>query len=152
MNYLKCDYTLRHGKGRHEAIVTGMIAAGVFVSLKNTAIEGFIHISNLGWGYYEFDEKALTMTSHEEMAQVRVDDRVIVCLEEEHLENRRESFVRSTNLERHVIKGAKKGRSGGRRGSRQGWRPYRDEFFDADFLTSTWEDDDDDDDLDEDWF
>ena len=27
MNYLKCDYMLRHGKGRHEAVVTGMIPA-----------------------------------------------------------------------------------------------------------------------------
>lgn len=154
MNYLKCDYMIRHGKGRHEAIVTGMIAAGVFVSLKDTAIEGFIHISNLGWGYYEFDEKALTMTSREEMAQVRVGDRVIVRLEDVDLENRRMSFVLDTNLERHVIKGVKKGgRSSGRRGSRQGWRPYRDDdFLDHDFLTSTWEDDDDGDDLDEDWF
>lgn len=154
MNYLKCDYMIRHGKGRHEAIVTGMIAAGVFVSLKDTAIEGFIHISNLGWGYYEFDEKALTMTSREEMAQVRVGDRVIVRLEDVDLENRRMSFVLDTNLERHVIKGAKKGRrSSGRRGSRQGWRPYRDDdFLDHDFLTSTWEDDDDGDDLDEEWF
>ena len=57
MNYLKCDYMLRHGKGRHEAVVTGMIPAGVFVALKDIAVDGFIHISNLGWGYYEFDEK-----------------------------------------------------------------------------------------------
>ena len=94
------------------------------------------------------------MTSREEMAQVRVGDRVIVRLEDVDLENRRMSFVLDTNLERHVIKGAKKGRrSSGRRGSRQGWRPYRDDdFLDHDFLTSTWEDDDDGDDLDEDWF
>lgn len=141
MNYLKCDYMLRHGKGRHEAIVTGMIAAGVFVSLKDTAIEGFIHISNLGWGYYEFDEKALTMTSREEMAQVRVGDRVIVTLEEVDLENRRMSFILDSNLERHVIKGGKGGsRRGGRRGSCQGWRSYGYDF-ETDFIDDDDEDD-----------
>lgn len=97
MNYLKCDYMLRHGKGRHEAVVTGMIPAGVFVALKDIAVDGFIHISNLGWGYYEFDEKNLTMTSREEMTQVRVGDRVIVRLEEVDLENRRMSFVLESN-------------------------------------------------------
>lgn len=142
MNYLKCDYMLRHGKGRHEAVVTGMIAAGVFVALKDIAVEGFVHISKLGWGYYEFDVKNLTMTSREEMAQVRVGDRVVVSLEEVDLENRRMSFVLESNLERRLIKGGRKsnGRSS-RRGSRQGWRPYQDDF--DDFLTDSDEDDDD---------
>ena len=90
MNYLKCDYMLRHGKGRHEAVVTGMIPAGVFVALKDIAVDGFIHISNLGWGYYEVD-----------------------------LENRRMSFVLESNLERRLIKGGKGGsRRSSRRGSR----------------------------------
>ena len=143
MNYLKCDYMLRHGKGRHEAVVTGMIPAGVFVALKDIAVEGFIHISNLGWGYYEFDEKNLTMTSREEMTQVRVGDRVIVQLEDVDLENRRMSFLLESNLERRVIKGGRGGcRRSSRKGSRQGWRPNWDSM---DFLS-------DDDDDDEDWF
>lgn len=131
MNYLKCDYMLRHGKGRHEAVVTGMIPAGVFVALKDIAVDGFIHISNLGWGYYEFDEKNLTMTSREEMTQVRVGDRVIVRLEEVDLENRRMSFVLESNLERRLIKG---GKGGSRRSSRRGSRLYGRKFdpFDID--------------------
>lgn len=122
MNYLKCDYMLRNGKGRHEAVVTGMIAAGVFVALKDIAVEGFIHISKLGWGYYEFDEKNLTMTSREEMSQVRVGDRVVVSLEEVDLESRRMSFVLESNLERRLIKGGKGGetRAGVPRGEAPG--------------------------------
>lgn len=151
MNYLKCDYMLRNGKGRHEAVVTGMIAAGVFVALKDIAVEGFIHISKLGWGYYEFDEKNLTMTSREEMSQVRVGDRVVVSLEEVDLESRRMSFVLESNLERRLIKGGKGGRNSGgrsaRRGSRQGWRPYRDDF--DGFFMDYDEDEDDDEDWDE---
>ena len=146
MNYLKCDYMLRHGKGRHEAVVTGMIPAGVFVALKDIAVEGFVHISNLGWGYYEFDEKNLTMTSREEMTQVRVGDRVIVRLEEVDLENRRMSFVLESNLERRLIKG---GKGGSRRSSRRGSRSYGRKFDpfdidDDDFDELFGEDDDDD--------
>ena len=146
MNYLKCDYMLRHGNGRHEAVVTGMIPAGVFVALKDIAVEGFVHISNLGWGYYEFDEKNLTMTSREEMTQVRVGDRVIVRLEEVDLENRRMSFVLESNLERRLIKG---GKGGSRRSSRRGSRSYGRKFDpfdidDDDFDELFGEDDDDD--------
>ena len=109
---------------------------------RSIAVEGFIHISKLGWGYYEFNEKNLTMTSREEMAQVRVGDRVVVSLEEVDLENRRMSFVLESNLERRLIKGGRKS-SGrfSRRGSRQGWRPYQDGF--DDFVTDFDEDDDD---------
>lgn len=143
MNYLKCDYMLRHGKGRHEAVVTGMIASGVFVQLTDIAVEGFIHISNLGWGYYEFDESELTMTSREEMTQVRVGDRVVVRLEEVDLDNRRMSFVLESNHERRVVKTGRR-----RAGSRQGWRrraafdPFDPASFDAaDFDEDEFDDD-----------
>ena len=117
MNYLKCDYMLKHGKGRHEAVVTGMIPSGVFVQLSDIAVDGFVHISNLGWGYWEYDEAELTMTSSEEMTQVRVGDRVTVRLEEVDLDNRRMSFVLLSNHERHVVKTGRR-----RSGSKQGWR------------------------------
>ena len=128
MNYLKCDYMLKHGKGRHEAVVTGMIPSGVFVQLCDIAVDGFVHISNLGWGYWEYDEAELTMTSSEEMTQVRVGDRVTVRLEEVDLDNRRMSFVLLSNHERHVVKTGRR-----RSGSKQGWRRARDDEFDDDF-------------------
>lgn len=104
MNYLKCDYMMKHGDGRHEAVVTGMIPAGIFVALRDIAVEGFVHISKLGWGYYDFDEKNLTMTSYDEMTEVRIGDRVVVALEDVDIEARRMSFVLISNKERRTIR------------------------------------------------
>ena len=93
MNYLKCRYMLDQPRKQYEAVVSGMIPAGVFVSLKDIAIEGFVHVSRLGWGYWEFDEQTLTMESSEEMQQYRIGDTVTVTLDEVDLENRRLSFA-----------------------------------------------------------
>ena len=88
-----------------------MVPAGVFVALDDMPIEGFVHISNLGWGYYDFDEKAMTMTSYDEMAQVRLGDRVTVKLDGVELETRRINFRLVSNASRHVVKGGKRDRS-----------------------------------------
>jgi ribonuclease R len=115
MNYLKCDFMLKHGAGRHPAVVTGMIPAGVFVELEDMAVEGFVHVSNLGWGYWEFDEHALTMTSTEEMAQIHIGDRVTVQLDTVDLDGRRISFVicerEHRTLQRRRGRGRSKSRS-----------------------------------------
>lgn len=118
MQFLKCDY-LRSRVGRKfKGTVTGMCAAGVFVSLDEMPIEGFVHISNLGWGYYDYDESQMTMTSYDEMTQVRIGDRVVVRLDAVELEARRINFQLVTNSSRHVVKGG--------RAKRQ---RYRDDWF-----------------------
>lgn len=118
MQFLKCDY-LRSRVGRKfKGTVTGMCAAGVFVSLDEMPIEGFVHISNLGWGYYDYDESQMTMTSYDEMTQVRIGDRVVVRLDAVELETRRINFQLVTNSSRHVVKGG--------RAKRQS---YRDDWF-----------------------
>lgn len=107
MQFLKCDY-LRSRVGRKfKGTVTGMCAAGVFVSLDEMPIEGFVHISNLGWGYYDYDESQMTMTSYDEMTQVRIGDRVVVRLDAVELETRRINFQLVTNSSRHVVKGGR---------------------------------------------
>ena len=118
MQFLKCDY-LRSRVGRKfKGTVTGMCAAGVFVSLDEMPIEGFVHISNLGWGYYDYDESQMTMTSYDEMTQVRIGDHVVVRLDAVELETRRINFQLVTNSSRHVVKGG--------RAKRQ---RYRDDWF-----------------------
>ena len=107
MQFLKCDY-LRSRVGRKfKGTVTGMCAAGVFVSLDEMPIEGFVHISNLGWGYYDYDESQMTMTSYDEMTQVRIGDHVVVRLDAVELETRRINFQLVTNSSRHVVKGGR---------------------------------------------
>ena len=85
----------------------------LLVALKDIAVDGFIHISNLGWGYYEFDEKNLTMTSREgDDAGARRRSALIVRLEgSSDLQNRRRPSCQ-LNLERRLkAKGARSRRS-----------------------------------------
>lgn len=127
MQYLKCDFLKKRVGKKFNGTVTGMCSAGIFVSLDDMPIEGFVHISNLGWGYYEFDEKAMTMTSYEEMSQVLIGDRVVVKLDSVDLSTRRINFSLSSNLSRHVVKGR-------RRRQRWDWRYFQDDVdFDDDF-------------------
>ena len=137
MNYLKCDFMQKHRRRNYTATVTGMIPAGIFVTLEEMPIEGFVHISNLGWGYYEYDESEMTMTSYESMSQVKIGDRVRVRIETIDMRERRISFVLESNLTRHVIKG--QGRSRRRR-----WDRY--DFDDFDDFDDDIEDSDEDDD------
>ena len=137
MNYLKCDFMQKHRRRNYTATVTGMIPAGIFVTLEEMPIEGFVHISNLGWGYYEYDESEMTMPSYESMSQVKIGDRVRVRIETIDMRERRISFVLESNLTRHVIKG--QGRSRRRR-----WDRY--DFDDFDDFDDDIEDSDEDDD------
>lgn len=136
MKYLKCEF-LRSRVGRKfDAVVTGMCPAGVFVTLESMPIEGFIHISQLGWGYYEYDENAKKMTSYEEMTEVRLGDRLSVRLDSVEIDERRVNFSLLSSYSRHTVKGG--GRSARRRG-RYGYGDFG--FFRDD--DSDFDDDDD---------
>ena len=141
MKYLKCEF-LRSKVGRKfNAVVTGMCPAGVFITLEAMPIEGFIHISELGWGYYEYDENAKKMTSYDEMTEVRLGDRLSVRLNSVELEERRINFSLVSSYSRHTVKGGKRGSRGRRRFNYDGFGFFPED--DVDF-------DDDDDFVDED--
>lgn len=141
MKYLKCEF-LRSKVGRKfNAVVTGMCPAGVFITLEAMPIEGFIHISELGWGYYEYDENAKKMTSYDEMTEVRLGDRLSVRLNSVELEERRINFSLVSSYSRHTVKGRKRGSRGRRRFNYDGFGFFPED--DVDF-------DDDDDFVDED--
>ena len=64
----------------------------VYVTLDDMPIEGFIHVSALGWGYWEFDESSMTMRSDEELAEIRLGESVRVFASEVDPEARRIDF------------------------------------------------------------
>ncbi len=105
MQYLKCRFLSKLAGGKAlAATVTGMCEAGVFVQLADMPIDGFVHVSKLGWGYYDFDLKNLTMTSCDEMKQICIGDDVKVRVESVEMDERRISFVLAGNESRHKIK------------------------------------------------
>lgn len=132
MQYLKCVFTRKaFAKKTAKARVTGMIPAGLFVTLEDMPIEGFVHISNIGWGYYEYDEQKCTMSSSDEMRTIKIGHQVEVELESVEIETRRINFK---------LKGA--GRRE-RRGRRWSWDSYDERFFDDEDDFDDFDDDDD---------
>lgn len=113
MKFLKCSFLLKQRGRTFDGVVCGMCPAGVFVELERMPVEGFIHISQLGWGYFEYDAAAQRMTSHEEMSEVRLGDRVRVALESVELEERRINFRLDTNYARHRVRGRGRSRRSG---------------------------------------
>ena len=69
-----------------------MIPAGVFVALKDIAVDGFIHISNLGWGYYEFDEKNYCLRGRRKNKLYSLGDAITVRVARANLEKKQLDF------------------------------------------------------------
>lgn len=55
VQWLKCKYIEQYTGKSFRGIITGVIPAGIFVTLKNLFVEGFVHVSCLGDDYFEFD-------------------------------------------------------------------------------------------------
>lgn len=131
MKFLKCDY-LKGSVGRtFDAVITGFCAAGAFIELERIPVDGFVHVSCLGWGYYEYDEQLQRMVSRGDMKMYCIGDRVRVKLESVELEERRLNFRMIQNYVRHEVSGR-----GGRRGGRsRSWLPdYSHEDDDDEFI------------------
>ncbi len=95
MNYLKCQYFLDQitigGNLSYPAVVVGVIPAGLFVQLSD-GIEGFVHVSCLGWDYYEYDEQAMSLVGETEGVKYKIGARVIVSGPLVDMDERRISF------------------------------------------------------------
>ncbi len=91
MNYLQCEWMVKHRRERFEASVTGVIDAGVFVRLEGKSIEGFVHVSKLGQG--EWFQRDGNRFVGEYGTTMELGDTVLVRSEEVDLEKRRMSFV-----------------------------------------------------------
>lgn len=103
MSFLKCDYFLRLTKSNPKrsftAVITGVIPAGIFVQVDELMVEGFVHVSNLGWGYFDFDASRQLFYSYDEMLSYQVGDRVKVERPDVELESRHITFMQCRQLE-----------------------------------------------------
>lgn len=85
MDYLRCQYVLSLLESRDKkktrslpAMISGVIPAGIFCTIPSLGIDGFVHVSQLGWGWYEFSEKDLRHYSEDEGTSFAVGDSVTV--------------------------------------------------------------------------
>lgn len=92
MSYLMCDYAQRRLMKRSlRATVSGIIEAGLFVRLEGSPIEGFVHVSNIGGGWWSYENGAM------ECADIRraifLGDELEVRINSVDMDERRLDFV-----------------------------------------------------------
>ena len=89
MNYLKCDWLQKHRRETFEAKVVGIIDAGVFVQIVDSAIDGFVHVSQLGREWFAREGDRLV---GEWGSEIQMGDVFNVRAEEIDFDKRRISF------------------------------------------------------------
>ena len=91
--WLKCRYMATHAdyKKEYSARITSITGFGAYVELDEIFVEGFIHISNLGFDYYDFTEYG-TLKGRDFGDEFAVGDRVKVQLMGVDEERRRIDF------------------------------------------------------------
>ncbi|MCH1521715.1 MAG: S1 RNA-binding domain-containing protein, partial [Arenicellales bacterium] len=67
---------------------------GVFVTLDDFPVEGMIHVSELGRGYFEFDERHMTLAAHGTGESVRLGDTMRVRVAGVQAEDGKIDFTR----------------------------------------------------------
>lgn len=92
--WYKANYISRYVGMRFSAIITGAVSAGVFVTLKNLYVDGFVHVSKLGDDYFVWDEHTCSFRGERTKRRFRVGDEISVTVESVDVESRRIDFRR----------------------------------------------------------
>lgn len=78
--WLKCTYVEAFLDKVFTAEVTGAVSAGLYVRLKNLFVEGFVHVSNLGNEYFEYDENRQSFSGTRSGCVYKIGDQLRVQL------------------------------------------------------------------------
>ena len=90
--WLKCEFMLDRLGEEFDAIVTGVVAFGVFVTLDDIFVEGLVHVSALGTDYYHFDPVRHRLRGERSHRSYRLADRMRVRVTSVDLDERRIDF------------------------------------------------------------
>ncbi len=90
--WLKCRFMQKDFGRTYEATVTGVIGAGLFVTLDDPFVEGFVHVSRIGSDFYDFDEQTSSMKGRRDGKVYRLGTRLKVTVCEVNPEMRRIDF------------------------------------------------------------
>jgi ribonuclease R len=74
----KAEFMQRHLGDEFEGTISGVTSFGLFVSLADYAVEGLVHVSNLGDDYYIFREDLYALVGETTKRMFRLGDRVTV--------------------------------------------------------------------------
>ncbi len=94
---MQVEYMRRHIGDEFEGIISGVINYGIFVELKDTLVEGMIHVKNMDDDYYEYDQRNYTLIGRRKGRRLRLGDPVRVKVLSVDPERREIDFVLSEN-------------------------------------------------------
>lgn len=99
-NRLKCRYINKFSGQTLEGTVSGVIASGIFVMLDDPKVEGFIHVSKIGFDYYDFYESSNTLCGRNSGEKFCVGRRVTATVRPVDAEQMRVEFTLPEENER----------------------------------------------------
>lgn len=93
VQWLKCQYINQYVGKSFKGVITGVVPAGIFVTLKNLFVEGFVHVSRLGEDYYEFNERNMCFYGEWSGERFRIGDTVCVRVMSVSMQDRSIEFT-----------------------------------------------------------
>ena len=94
MAWLKGQFMRQYVGNVFSGTVSGIAEFGAFVTLDDFSVEGMIHVSELGRGYFEFDERHMTLAAHRTGERVRLGDTMRVRVAGVQPEEGKIDFIR----------------------------------------------------------
>jgi ribonuclease R len=94
MAWLKGQFMRQYVGHVFSGTVSGIAEFGAFVTLDDFSVEGMIHVSELGRGYFEFDERHMTLAAHRTGERVRLGDTMRVRVAGVQPEEGKIDFIR----------------------------------------------------------
>jgi ribonuclease R len=107
--WLKCRYMRERLGEEFNGTVSAVVPFGLFVTLDDLYVEGLVHITEIGGGYYRFDEVRQELHGERSGTRYAAGTRVRVQVSRVDLDSRRIDFrmVRSGDDERLLARGRK---------------------------------------------
>ena len=90
--WYKACYIARYIGKDFKAVITGVIPSGVFVTLTNLYVDGFVHVSRLGHEFYVYDEQKSSFIGEDTGRTFRVGGELKVTVVDVDVEARKVDF------------------------------------------------------------
>src|SRR5207344_192983 len=107
--WLKCRYMRERLGEEFSGTVSAVVPFGLFVTLDDLYVEGLLHITEIGGGYYRYDEVRQELHGERSGVRYAAGTRVRVQVSRVELDSRRIDFrmVREGESERLLARGRK---------------------------------------------
>lgn len=92
ISWLKCMYMQQMIGQQFRGTITGCNSAGLYITLDDVFVDGFMHISKLGREYFVFDENTNSIWGEESGRHFKMGDKISVRVAEVDVDARRIDF------------------------------------------------------------